>query len=194
MQNKRAVLPLMLAFLFVCNADGLSQDRRRATAPPNSQPAAAPKRPVTVTVRNGAPLVGNFIQADANTIQIEVNGARQSIKTDDVISLAFINPASSTQAETARAIAPQDFVKSEYDAAKDETRVELRYMQVYADSRHALGMGMSATYKGRSPSSFPQVTIGFLSVSDNWQYEAFHDRIGVGKGTFRVLSTRTKLA
>lgn len=100
MQNNRAILPLLLAVMCLCNGSVLSQTRRRPTAQPSSPPAATPKRPVTVTVRNGNPPVGNFIQADTNTIQIEVKGARQSIKIDDVVSIAFINPASSTQAET----------------------------------------------------------------------------------------------
>jgi hypothetical protein len=187
MQNNRTILPLMLAVVCLCNAPALSQTRRRPTAQPSNPPAAAPKRPVTVTVRKGNPLVGNFIQADANIVQIEVNGVRQTIKADDVVSIAFTNPASPNQAETAQASTPAISVKSEYDAAKDETHVEFPYMKVYADSRHALLMGMVATFKGRKPETLPTIAIGFLSVSDKWQYEAFHNSDGSGKGTLRIL-------
>ncbi len=178
---------VVLTFVCLSNSPVHSQNRRRAAAPPSSPPAAATKRPVTVTVRNGAPLVGNFIQADANTIQLEVNGARRSIKIDDVISLAFNNAASPTRTGTAQANTAATSIKSEYDAAKDETRVELPYMKVYADSRHGLLMGMVATFKGRKPETLPAITIGFLSVSDKWQYDAFHDSDGTGKGTLRIL-------
>jgi hypothetical protein len=42
---------------------------------------------VTINLKSGAPVNGNFIQADASTIQLDVAGNRLSIKIDDVTSI-----------------------------------------------------------------------------------------------------------
>lgn len=51
------------------------------------QPTA--RRQVTINLKTGAPVTGQFIQADASVVQIEVAGNLLKIKLDDVVSVVF---------------------------------------------------------------------------------------------------------
>jgi hypothetical protein len=50
-------------------------------------------RAVTINLKHGAPVNGNFIQADTDTIQVDVAGNRLHIKVDDVTSISFATDA-----------------------------------------------------------------------------------------------------
>jgi hypothetical protein len=47
------------------------------------------RRQVTINLKTGAPVTGQFIQADASVVQIEVAGNLLKIKLDDVVSVVF---------------------------------------------------------------------------------------------------------
>jgi len=85
----------LIALSFV---SGFAQ--RTRTSPAQPKPSPTPKaekeenqptsrRQVTVNLKVGAPVTGQFIQADASTIQIEVAGNLLKIKIEDVVSLVF---------------------------------------------------------------------------------------------------------
>jgi hypothetical protein len=81
-------------FLLLTANSAFSQTKGRARAPEKPSKTAQPEtthpRPVTINLKSGAPVNGNFVQADANNIQLDVAGNRLSIKVDDVTSIAFV--------------------------------------------------------------------------------------------------------
>jgi hypothetical protein len=60
-----------------------------ATAPAPSSTAARAKLPVIVNLKDGEPVKGHFISADAENLQIEVRSGKLSIKMSDVFSMIF---------------------------------------------------------------------------------------------------------
>lgn len=86
-------------------AAGQSRPRPRPrSAPPAPAPATAPapaRRAVTVNLKQGEPVTGNFVRADAETVQLELSGGRLTIKMSDVASLVFTSDATSKTAEEA---------------------------------------------------------------------------------------------
>jgi len=76
---------------------GVAQRNRSSnpTRPSSSQRAekeenqTTTRRQITVNLKTGAPVTGQFIQADSDTIQIEVAGNLLKIRVDDVVSLVF---------------------------------------------------------------------------------------------------------
>ncbi|MGH9940345.1 MAG: hypothetical protein ACREAM_29230, partial [Blastocatellia bacterium] len=68
------------------------QRRSRPKPKPAPAPAAAPapaKRPVTVNLKHGDPVTGNFLRADAETMQVEIRSGHLTIKMSEVASLVF---------------------------------------------------------------------------------------------------------
>ncbi len=55
----------------------------------NEQKQPEGRRQVTINLKSGAPVTGQFIQADASVIQMEVAGNLLKIKLDDVVSVVF---------------------------------------------------------------------------------------------------------
>jgi hypothetical protein len=80
----------------------LSQRRSRPSA--NNQTSSTisspatqrAQRQVTINLKNGAPVVGNYISADANAIYVDVAGNRLTIKLDDVTTAQF-SPSANQQ-------------------------------------------------------------------------------------------------
>jgi hypothetical protein len=100
---------------------GIANGQRRAKPKPKpaapapaavSSPASATaKRPVTVHLKQGDTVTGNFLRADAETVQIEVRSGRLTIKMSDVVSLIFDEEAESESAaaeDTSKAPAAPD--------------------------------------------------------------------------------------
>src|SRR5262249_38717791 len=82
--------------------------------PPSSTTVFSPaKRPVTVHLKQGDPVTGNFLRADAETVQIDVRSGRLTIKMSDVASLVF-----DEEAETERE-AVEETSKAPAQAAPD---------------------------------------------------------------------------
>lgn len=90
-------LKFALAILLLTPSFALGQPRSRPrtqgnpkTTAKTATPEVAQKlRAVTINLKRGAPVNGNFIQADADTIQVDVAGNRLRIKVDDVTSISF---------------------------------------------------------------------------------------------------------
>jgi len=84
----------MIIFAILCMstiAAGQKRPRPKpkpASAPPSAAPALA-KRPVTVNLKQGDQVTGNFLRADAETMQIEIRSGQLTIKMSEVASLVF---------------------------------------------------------------------------------------------------------
>jgi hypothetical protein len=81
--------------------------QRRTRPKPKTAPAATPapaKRPVTVNLKEGDPVIGKFLRADAETMEVEIQSGRLTIKMSDVASLVFADegerPPEEEQKET----------------------------------------------------------------------------------------------
>ncbi|MCI0659821.1 MAG: hypothetical protein L0220_01990 [Acidobacteria bacterium] len=85
------IIILTVVFLLCGAARGQGRQRAKpkAKAKPASTVTATTKRPVTVTLKNGDPVSGIFLRADADTLQIELKSGRLSMKMSDVYSLVF---------------------------------------------------------------------------------------------------------
>lgn len=93
-------MAILAVVISIVSIDALSQSRprpRTASKSNDPTPIATPKRPVIINTRNGNALRGNFFQADANSVEIEVEGVRQSIKTDEVTSIEFASDSKSSK-------------------------------------------------------------------------------------------------
>jgi hypothetical protein len=103
-------LAMIIFVVLVISATAAAQRRPRPkpkTAPP---PAAAPapvKRPVTITLKNGDEITGNFLRADTETVEVKVPSGRLTIKTSEVSSLYFTDEGERpTEEEPKDAAAP----------------------------------------------------------------------------------------
>lgn len=88
----------------------IAAGQRRARPKPKTAPApaAAPapaRRPVTVNLKQGDTVTGNFLRADAETMEVEIQTGRLTIKMSEVASLVFTDegekPPEEEQKETA---------------------------------------------------------------------------------------------
>src|SRR5262249_47188172 len=85
----------MIIFAILCmstSAAGQKRPRPKpkpASAPPPAAPALA-KRRVTVNLKQGDQVTGNFLRADAETMEVEIRSGRLTIKMSEVASLVFI--------------------------------------------------------------------------------------------------------
>lgn len=97
------LLRLIFILVLVCSVveTSHSQTRRRATPSTNTSNKAttARKRPVTITVKNGESLKGNFKHATGEIVRIEVDGTERSINLDDVTSIVFADETSADGAK-----------------------------------------------------------------------------------------------
>ena len=90
--NFRSLAMIIFAVL-VISAPAAGQRRSRPKPKTAPAPAAAPvptKRPVTVTLKQGDSVSGNFLRADAETMEVEIQSGRLTIKMNEVASLVFI--------------------------------------------------------------------------------------------------------
>src|SRR5262245_5408698 len=83
-------LIIITTLVFLCGAArGQGKQRPKPKPKPASTVTVVTKRPVTVTFKNGDPVSGLFLRADADTLQIELKTGRLSIKMSEVYSLVF---------------------------------------------------------------------------------------------------------
>lgn len=91
--QRMKTLPLAvvaLSFLCLTNESVFSQTRRRPqTANAQSAPKPAQKRRVILDLKGQEPMAADFIQADADSVTVEINGARSRFKMDEVVSIIF---------------------------------------------------------------------------------------------------------
>ena len=85
-------LAMIIFAVLVISAPAAGQ--RRSRPKPKAAPARAAepvptKRPVTVTLKQGDSVTGNFLRADAETMEVEIQSGRLTIKMNDVASLIF---------------------------------------------------------------------------------------------------------
>lgn len=90
-------IALIITAVFVMSGITAGQRRPRLKpkpAPPVPAAAISPapaKRSVTVNLKQGEPVKGNFLRADAETAQVEIQSGRLTIKMNEVASLVFTN-------------------------------------------------------------------------------------------------------
>lgn len=107
MRRARNIATIIFTILITfIAAAGQSRSRPRPKpappAPAPAAPATSAKRAVTVNLKQGDPVTGNFVRADAETVLVEVQSGRLTIKLSDVASLVFTATAvASTAAEEA---------------------------------------------------------------------------------------------
>jgi hypothetical protein len=85
-------LAMIIFAVLVISAPAAGQRRSRPkpkTAPARAAEPVPTKRPVTVTLKQGDSVTGNFLRADAETMEVEIQSGRLTIKTKDVASLIF---------------------------------------------------------------------------------------------------------
>ena len=91
MSNK-IIIFLLFVLMALPNAFAAQTNRGQAgTKKADQKPKTAEKsgRHVTVNLKNGDVLSGDFIQASAESVEIEVNGVRQKISLDEVATMVF---------------------------------------------------------------------------------------------------------
>lgn len=91
--NFRNPAIIISAVLFIST---IAYGQKRARPKPKTirAPATAPvptKRPVTVTLKQGDQVEGNFLRADAETMEVEIHSGRLTISMNEVASLIFID-------------------------------------------------------------------------------------------------------
>lgn len=92
-RGKRIIL-IIIAVIVMC---GIAVAQKRPRPKPKPAPPATPagaslapaKRPVTVNLKQGDQVTGNFLRADAETMQIEIRSGQLTIKMREVASLVF---------------------------------------------------------------------------------------------------------
>jgi hypothetical protein len=99
---------MIIFAVLLISATAAGQRRSRPKPKKAPAPAAAPapaKRPVTVNLKQGDPVMGKFLRADAETMEVEIQSGRLTIKMSEVASLVFADegekPAEEEQQETA---------------------------------------------------------------------------------------------
>jgi len=103
----RSLAMIISAILFM---SVIVAGQKRPRPKPKSAPApAAPvpaKRPVTVTLKRGDEVEGNFLRADTETMEVETRSGRLTIKMSDVSSLFFIDEEEKPAEEEQKDAAP----------------------------------------------------------------------------------------
>src|SRR5690349_18554816 len=91
MLNKKLIFCLFL-LLALPNGFAAQTSRGPAAAKKGDQKtktAEKSNRHVTVNLKRGDPLVGDFIQANTESVEVDVKGVRQKIAMDEVASIVF---------------------------------------------------------------------------------------------------------
>jgi len=90
-------LAMIISAVLIMSA--IAAGQKRARPKPKPSPAATPspaKRPVTVNLKQGDPVTGNFLRADAETMQVEIRSGQLTIKMSEVASLVFSDEGEAT--------------------------------------------------------------------------------------------------
>ncbi|MGH9753208.1 MAG: hypothetical protein ACREA2_10530 [Blastocatellia bacterium] len=83
---------LAMIILAVIVMSPIAAAQRRSRPKPKPAPSFAPapaKRPVTVNLKQGDQVTGNFLRADAETMLVEIRSGQLTIKMSEVASLVF---------------------------------------------------------------------------------------------------------
>lgn len=101
------VLGLLLLVGGLAVGQGRSRARSRVTPPPPvAKPAPTPQRWVTVHLKQGEPVRGALLRADAELVQLEVQHRRLAINTNDVARLDFNAVSTPLPTPTPAPVAP----------------------------------------------------------------------------------------
>jgi hypothetical protein len=87
-------LAMIIFVVLLISATAAGQRRSRPkpkTAPARAAAPAPTKRAVTVNLKQGDSVTGNFLRADAETMEVEIQSGRLTIKMNDVASLVFVD-------------------------------------------------------------------------------------------------------
>jgi hypothetical protein len=103
--NFRNLAIIISAVLFM---SAIAYGQKRARPKPKTAPATAPgpvKRPVNIVLKKGDEISGNFLRADTETMEVETQSGRLTIRMSEVSSLYFIGqdekPAEEEEKDTA---------------------------------------------------------------------------------------------
>jgi hypothetical protein len=138
MNQVRSIVVIISTVLIL---SGVAAGQRRSRpkpkpAPPSPAPTAASspaKRPVTVNLKEGGPVTGLFLRADAESVQVEIPSGRLTIKLNEVDSLIFNSeedPAKSLSPDNSDLAIPA--ARKAYTALRklaDAARLRLPYAQ-----------------------------------------------------------------
>jgi hypothetical protein len=168
MNKFKIAIPIVLAVLILCGvADSQSRSRSKARVVRAAPvPAATPlpvKRPVTINLKQGDPIKGYFMRADANALLVELKTGSMVVKLSEIDSLSFTPdepPAVATKAEAPAEPAPvvQDTVtpnaRKAYTALRklaDAAKIGLPYPQyanLLIEVRPAIDQAFAALPEG----------------------------------------------
>lgn len=154
---------------------------RPATPAPAPAAVSAPaRRAVTVNLKQGEPVTGNFVRADAETVQVELSGGRLIIKMSDVASLVFTSDATSkTAEETAKNPAPANPAASPaahkaYTALRklaDAAQLGLPYPQygnLLIETKAVVGEAMTTLPEGTLKTYIAQALDAYTDAGQAW--------------------------
>jgi hypothetical protein len=112
-QIKNSFIIILTAIILFGIARGQGKPRPKPKPKPRGSTTAATKRPVTVTLKNGDPISGLFLNADADMLQIEVKSGRLSIKMSNVYSLVFASEEETSSATVEEVVKNLDTAESD---------------------------------------------------------------------------------
>ncbi len=108
MNKGKSLALIMTAIIVLTGLPGIAVGQRRPRpktkpTPPgrttNISPAPA-RRPVTVNLKEGDSVTGNFLRADAETVQVEIRSGQLTIKMAEVASLVFSEEGDSVRRQS----------------------------------------------------------------------------------------------
>jgi len=136
------------------------------------------KRPVTVTLKNGDPVSGLFLRADADTLQVEVKSGRLSIKMRDVYSLVFAGEAEASSGTIEDVVKNLDTAESDPNlAAGRKAYNALRKLADAAQIRLQCGQYgyLLVETKSVMEEALAEITDGSLKTYAELSLEAYTD-------------------
>lgn len=173
------IFTIILTVAFLCGAArGQGRQRPKPKAKPAPPAAAINKRPVTVTFKNGDPVSGLFLRADADTLQIELKTGRLSIKMSDVYSLVFAGEEETSSATIEEVVKNLDAAESDPNlAAGRKAYNALRKLADAAQIKLACAQYSYLLVETRSvlEEAFAEITDGSLKTYAELALEAYTD-------------------
>jgi hypothetical protein len=188
MSKVKTIIPIVLIALILCGV-AVSQSRSRSkarTVRAVPAPAATPlpiKRPVTINLKQGDPIRGFFLRADANTVQVEVKSGSMAVKLNEIDSLQFAPEESAavvTKAEAPVEAAPvaQDTVtpnaRKAFTALRklaDAAKIGLPYPQytnLLIEVRPAVDQALGALPEGAIKSDVAAAMEAYTDAGQAW--------------------------
>lgn len=188
MNKLKTIIPIVLVALVLCGA-AVSQGRSRPktrTVRVAPVPAATPlplKRPVIINLKQGDPINGYFLRADANTVQVEVKTGSVTVKLNEIDNLQFVADrptAVLTKAETPVETVPvtQDTVtpnaRKAYTALRklaDAAKIGLPYPQyanLLIEVRPAIDQALAALPEGAVKGDVAMAMEAYTDAGQAW--------------------------